>query len=85
MYCPRCGHKQYCPCTSCVERNPGEITYKWLNEGKDYYNFACGHCGLTKPGEWWERISYDSSEQFFDKTTDKSFSPKLRMSSPNCS
>jgi len=55
MFCPNCGLKQECGCKSCLPRHPaGTVVEQWMPDGE---HLACGGCGLTASGDWWEELS----------------------------
>lgn len=51
MNCPRCGHKQTCPCKACQKRNPTEKPWVW--KGEDIH---CAVCDLTTD---WLKVEAD--------------------------
>ncbi len=66
MYCPNCGHRQYCCCKHCAKRR-GLIKrfFEWLGIRKpevwaeDGESIACGQCGLTVNAAWWAELDID--------------------------
>ena len=40
--CPRCGHKQSCPCKACQESHPTEKPWVWKDD-----QIHCAECDLT--------------------------------------
>ena len=67
MYCPNCGHYQYCGCDSCRERNIKKydplIPYVWI----DGELVMCGKCGLMAFPEWWGNLAILIDQQFEEK------------------
>lgn len=62
MYCPDCGHRQYCDCKSCAKRRgPIRRFFEWAGIRKPWRwtsgdDIACGKCGLTANAGWWEDL-----------------------------
>ncbi len=65
MYCPNCGHRQYCECKPCTKRRgPIRRFLQWLGIRKpwrwpDGESIACGKCGLTANAAWWSELEVD--------------------------
>ena len=59
MNCPRCGHKQTCPCAACQKRNPTEKPWVW--KGEDIH---CAVCDLTTD---WLKVESEWMESEFLK------------------
>lgn len=64
MYCPKCGHTQWCGCSSCKSRWPIRYWINRLKYGKPWYwptdnDIACGGCNLTRDASWWEDTEWD--------------------------
>lgn len=47
--CPKCNHKQTCPCKACQERNPTDKPWEWV----DGESIACGNCSFTENANYW--------------------------------
>ena len=62
MNCPRCGHKQTCPCKSCQKRNPTEKPWVW--KGEDIH---CSECNLTTD---WLKVEADDDYDLGDLVED---------------
>lgn len=58
MYCPHCGFKQICGCSSCLRRYPQRETQRtYVHLGLDIV--ACGNCGLSAHVDWWENLDLE--------------------------
>jgi hypothetical protein len=54
MFCPNCGHKQLCGCSSC--KNYNMATWRWTSDGNA---IMCAGCGLTMSADWWENLEME--------------------------
>lgn len=52
MKCPKCGHNNSCPCTSCQSRNP--TSNPWRNV--ENYIQGCGNCEYEDDAHVWMDI-----------------------------
>lgn len=64
MFCPKCGHKQFCGCPSCRSHWPIRGWLKRQIYGPSWTwptsnDIACGKCSLTRNASWWEDLEWD--------------------------
>lgn len=63
MHCPNCGHKQICPCPTCLDlqertqKDIGVKPWKWIHG----LGIRCGGCGFEQGSDWWEALSISIS------------------------
>lgn len=62
MYCPNCGHLQYCGCKNCEEMNRKKynpfIPFIWTEEDD---GIKCGNCDLEAHCDFWENLGMEIS------------------------
>ena len=59
LFCPRCGQRYYCPCSSCCEKNKKDKMFNIVEPDKE----QCGGCGLTRSIDWWGNLEMEVSTE----------------------
>lgn len=60
MYCPNCGYKQMCGCSSSYCKNKvKESELKPERHDESGNLIICANCGLTAHYDWWSTLEWE--------------------------
>ena len=60
LYCPACGHEQYCGCIACLRYlTKGLKPWIWVKSTL----IKCGGCAFTQSEEWWAELDYEVTKK----------------------